>query len=165
MNFTIIIHYRPPRSCFCDCAGSVRSWLIKQALEGRDWAWVNSQRSKVNFGTNIASLDHSLKFNCQLYHRIRQKLGIFTGRVSSKLEESLKEYQDILSQNGYVKFWLNLNENNDNSKPRTWGFVFATDYMLTKLQQYGNTILLIQRLTLEKVTKSLREYSFTQSSY
>lgn len=74
----------------------VRTWLIKQALEGRDWTWVNSQRSKVNFGTNIASLDHSLKFNCQLYHRIRQKLGIFTGRVSSKLEESLIEYQDIL---------------------------------------------------------------------
>ena len=132
---------------------AVRNWLIQQALQGRDWAWVNSQRSKVNFGTNIASLDHSLKFNCQLYHRIRQKLGIFTGRVSSKLEESLKEYQDILSQNGYVKFWLNLNENNDNSKPRTWGFAFATDYMLTKLQQYGNTIFIDSTSNIGKSDK------------
>lgn len=131
-NHSFIDYHDTVKATVCD---PVCSWLIKQALEGRDWKWVNQQRSKVNFGTNVTSFDQSLKFNCQLYHRIRHRMGRITGKFSAYLEESLKGYQQLLSKNGYVNFWENLNNNENNEQPKTWGFAFSTNYMLTKLKK------------------------------
>lgn len=69
----------------------VRAWLIEQALQGKDWAWVNANKEGVNIAGDVVNIDLSKKINRHLYFQIRRILGVETSDQPDESEEDVEE--------------------------------------------------------------------------
>ena len=56
----------------------VRAWLIEQALQGKDWAWVKANKEGINIAGDVEDIDLSKRINRKLYFQICRLLGAET---------------------------------------------------------------------------------------
>ena len=41
----------------------MRAWLIEQALQGKDWAWVKANKEGINIAGDVEDIDLSKRIN------------------------------------------------------------------------------------------------------